>query len=154
MPPIIQSLLFAATLCMGLTACASEYQLETWAEDLELPWSIAFLPDGSALVSELGGRLLRIDASGGAGQAVDNVPDVYFSGQGGLFDVVLHPDFSRNQQVYLSFAEGGKKDNGTAIARGRLDGNTLEDVEIIFRNFTRFRKIMNGGVKVSQNGPM
>lgn len=137
MSPIIRSLMFAATLFMVLTACASEYQLENWAEDLDLPWSIAFLPDGSALVSELGGQLLHLDASGRAGDPVENVPEVYFSGQGGLFDVVLHPDFSRNQLVYLSFAEGGKKDNGTAIARGRLEGNALEDVEIVFRNFTR-----------------
>jgi glucose/arabinose dehydrogenase len=135
--PIIRSLLFTTTMCVAVAACASEYQVETWAEDLDLPWSIAFLPDGTALVTELGGRLRRINASGHPGPPVDNVPEVYFSGQGGLFDVVLHPDFSRNQLVYLSYAEGGKKDNGTAIARGRLDGNTLEDVEIVFRNFTR-----------------
>jgi glucose/arabinose dehydrogenase len=121
----------------ALTACASEYQLETWSEGLDLPWSIAFLPDDAALVTELGGRLRRIDASGKPGKPVGNVPDVYFAGQGGLFDVVLHPGFPDNRMVYLSFAEGGKDDNGTAIARGRLSGNALEDVEIIFRNFTR-----------------
>jgi glucose/arabinose dehydrogenase len=65
------------------------------------------------------------------------VPAVYFAGQGGLFDVVLHPRFAENQWLYLSFAEGGNNDNGTAIARGKLKGNALEDIEIIFRNFTR-----------------
>jgi len=137
MPPIIRSLLLAATMCLPVPASADEYRLETWAAGLDLPWSIAFLPDGTALVTELGGRLRRIDAAGRPGPPVANVPGVYFAGQGGLFDVVLHPDFSRNQQVYLSFAEGSPEDNGTAIALGRLNGNALEDVEIIFRNFTR-----------------
>jgi len=116
---------------------AQEYQLEIWAGELDLPWSIAFLPDGSALVTELGGRLYHIDATGQSRQPVMNVPEVYFAGQGGLFDVVLHPGFADNRLVYLAFAEGGKKDNGTAVARGRLEGNSLQEVEIIFRNFTR-----------------
>ena len=116
---------------------AVEYQLETWADGLALPWSIAFPPDGSALVTELGGQLRRIDSSGKVGEPIVNVPAVYFAGQGGLFDVLLHPDFSRNQLIYLSFAEGNPKNNGTAIARGRLIENRLEDLEVIFRNFTR-----------------
>jgi glucose/arabinose dehydrogenase len=119
------------------TALAADYRLETWADGLDLPWSIAFLPGGSALVTELGGQLRRIDVDGRAGDPISNVPAVYFAGQGGLFDVVLHPRFAQNQLVYLSFAEGGKANNGTAIARGRLNGNALDDMEIIFRNFTR-----------------
>lgn len=126
-------------LAIALSNCtlAEEYQLETWADGLALPWSIAFLPDGSALVTELGGQLRRIDSTGKVGEPIENVPAVYFAGQGGLFDVLLHPNFSRNQLIYLSFAEGTPKNNGTAIARGRIVENRLEDLEIIFRNFTR-----------------
>ncbi|MFC1797500.1 PQQ-dependent sugar dehydrogenase [Pseudomonadota bacterium] len=126
-------------LATGLSNCtlAEEYRLETWADGLALPWSIAFLPDGSALVTELGGQLRRIDSSGKVGEPIENIPVVYFAGQGGLFDILLHPNFSRNQLIYLSFAEGNPKNNGTAIARGRLIDNRLEDLEIIFRNFTR-----------------
>ncbi len=134
---ITRILAVAVAVVLSSQSPAANYQLETWAGDLDLPWSIAFLPDGGALVTELGGQLRRIDASGRVGKPVTNVPDVYFAGQGGLFDVVLHPDFSNNQWVYLSFAEGDPNDNGTAIARGRLAGNALEDVAIIFRNFTR-----------------
>lgn len=137
MSPINRWLLVFVTVCLAFPAEASEYRLETWAEGLYLPWSIAFLPDGSALVTELGGQLRRIDASGRPGKPMENIPPVYFAGQGGLFDVVLHPGFPENRLVYLSFAEGSKKNNGTAIARGRLNGNALEGVEIIFRNFTR-----------------
>lgn len=124
-------------ICLPISASAVEYQIETWTDGLSLPWSIAFLPDGSALVTELGGQLRRIDGSGEPGEPIENVPEVYFAGQGGLFDVLPHPDFSRNQLIYLSFAEGNPKNNGTAIARGRLLENRLEDLEIIFRNFTR-----------------
>ena len=143
--------LVAALSALSLATCsqAADYRLETWAEGLDQPWSIAFLPDGSALVTELGGRLRPIGADGRVGEPVANVPAVYFAGQGGLFDVVLHPDFSRNRLVYLSYAEGSPQDNGTAIARGRLSGPasaqvsdraspvSLEDVEVIFRNFSR-----------------
>ena len=120
---------------------ASDYRVETWAEGLDLPWSIAFLPDGSALVTELGGKLRPISADGRVGEPIANVPAVYFAGQGGLFDVVLHPQFADNRLVYLSYAEGSPRDNGTAIARGRLPASqptlALEDVEVIFRNFSR-----------------
>jgi glucose/arabinose dehydrogenase len=131
--------LLAALLGLGLATgvVASDFQFENWAEGLDQPWSLAFLPDGSALVTELGGALRPIDADGKVGAAIANVPAVYFAGQGGLFDVLLHPQFASNRLVYLSFAEGTPKDNGTAIARGRLSGNALEAVEVVFRNFTR-----------------
>jgi len=137
MSPIIRKFLLLISLCFPLQACAGDYQLESWAKGLDLPWSITFLPDDTALVTELGGRLRHVDGAGGPGVLIANVPPVYFAGQGGLFDVVLHPDFDENQLVYLSFAEGSKEDNGTAIARAKLRGGALEDVEIIFRNFTR-----------------
>ena len=130
-------LLFLFGLFTGVGVQASEYRLETWAGGLDQPWSIAFLPDGSALVTELGGRLLTVTADGQVGAPIRNVPPVYFAGQGGLFDVVLHPEFDQNRLVYLAFAEGTRSDNGTAVARGRLEVDALQDVEIIFRNFTR-----------------
>ena len=130
-------LLGLAGLLGAVTAQATDYRLETWASGLDHPWSIAFLADDSALLTELGGKLLPVFADGTVGAPISNVPPVYFAGQGGLFDVVLHPAFERNQLVYLSFAEGNRSDNGTAVARGRLDGGALQDVEIIFRNYTR-----------------
>lgn len=147
----IHQRLVTALLTLSLASCsmAADYRVETWAEGLDLPWSIAFLPDGSALVTELGGRLRPVSANGRVGEPLANVPAVYFAGQGGLFDVVLHPDFADNRLVYLSYAEGSPADNGTAVARGRLAGSAvesasgsgpglaLEDVEVIFRNFSR-----------------
>jgi glucose/arabinose dehydrogenase len=135
--------LFIVLVAVTLTTCsaADDYRVETWASGLELPWSLAFLPDGSALVTEQPGRLRPVRADGQVGSPVANVPPVYFAGQGGLFDVVLHPRFGSNRLVYLSYAEGTPGDNGTAVLRGRLAGSgddlTLEGAEVIFRNFTR-----------------
>jgi glucose/arabinose dehydrogenase len=131
--------LLVCLLALGVSTstAAVEYRLETFAGGLSQPWSIAFLPDGSSLVTELGGQLRRVDASGQVGESIGNVPDVYFDGQGGLFDVLLHPDFSQNGLVYLSYAEGNPKNNGTVIARGKLVENRLENVAVIFRNAPR-----------------
>lgn len=133
------SSLLAALLALGAASCslADDYRQETWAEGLSLPWSLAFLPDGSALVTELGGTLRRIGSDGAVSGPLAGIPAVYFAGQGGLLDVALHPQFESNRLVYLSYAEGSPKDNGTAIARGRLAGDALQDVEVVFRNFTR-----------------
>ena len=126
-------------LALSAANCTAEvpYRLETFATGLDKPWSLAFLPDGSALVTELPGNLRRISPDGAVGEPIKNVPLVYFAGQGGLFDVALHPHFSDNQLVYLSYAEGTKGDNGTAVARGRLSGNSLEQFEVIYRNTPR-----------------
>jgi glucose/arabinose dehydrogenase len=116
---------------------AADYRIETWVDGLDQPWSLAFLPGGGALVTELRGTLRRIDADGAAGAPLANVPPVYFAAQGGLLDVVPDPRFTDNRLIYLSFAEGTVDDNGTAVARARLGADGLEDVAVIFRNYSR-----------------
>ncbi len=118
---------------LSLSAQAQEYRLETVASDLSNPWSLAFLPDGSMLVTERAGRLRRVSNAGEIGQPIVGVPDVYFAGQGGLHDVILHPEFAENGVIYLSYAEGSADDNGTAVARARLLNDALEDLDVIFR---------------------
>ncbi len=101
-------------------------------------WAMTFLPDGRLLVTEKKGAL-RLHAIGGATGEISGVPKVAYGGQGGLGDVVLHPDFARNNLVYLSYAEagdGGKR--GAAVARARLTldakgGGELSDVTVIWR---------------------
>lgn len=102
------------------------------ATGLAFPWGIAFLPNGDALVTERDGRL-RVIRNGRLDPApVTGVPPVFAEGQGGLFDVVLDPDFASNQRIYLSFAHGASGANGTRIVRARFDGRALSEVTPIF----------------------
>lgn len=102
------------------------------ADGLNHPWSIAFLPGGSALVSERPGGLLRLDTRTGARRTLSGTPRVAAVGQGGLLDVEPHPAFAENRLVYLSYATGRSGRYATSIARGRLTDSGLEDVEVLF----------------------
>lgn len=104
----------------------------TVAEGLERPWGMAFLPDGSLLVTERPGRLRFVRDGQVDPRPVEGVPAVHAMGQGGLLDVALHPDFARNRTIYLSYAHGTAEANRTRLARAVLDGHALRDVQVIF----------------------
>lgn len=104
------------------------------ARGLEHPWGLAFLPDGRMLVTERPGRLRIVRADGTIeARPVAGVPRVTAFGQGGLLDVALHPRFAENRLVYLSYVASDGRGIGTDVARGRLNGDRLEDVQVIFR---------------------
>jgi len=131
----LRSLAAIAALCVPI-ACAAQagaYRLETLAEGLEHPWSLAFLPGGGMLVTERPGRLRLIDAGGRLRpEPVAGVPAVHAAGQAGLFEVALAPDFARSARLYLSYACGDESANNTCLARATFDGSALSDVETIF----------------------
>lgn len=105
----------------------------TVASGLEFPWSLAFLPDGRMLVTERPGRLRIVGADGSLSEPVKGVPDVHARGQGGLLDVAVAPDFERSGLIVLSYAENLRNGAGTAVSSGRLEGNELSQVELLFR---------------------
>lgn len=124
-------IVWLALLTSIQTVAQSEpYAINTVAEGLDHPWSMVQLPGGDFLVTERTGELLLVTQDG-LSQAIEGVPASYFAGQGGLLDVVLHPDFESNQLVYLSYAHGTPEANGTAIARAVLQGNRLQEAEQI-----------------------
>lgn len=106
---------------------------------LDAPWAIAFLPDGTALVTEKGGVLKHLNVQTGKTQDIGGVPKVVAAGQGGLGDVILHPQYASNQLIYLSYAEAGEDGTqGAAVARAKLtlkeDGSgSLSDLKVIWR---------------------
>ena len=118
-----------------VTSEKASFAVDRLTAGLEHPWSFAFLPDGRMLVTERPGRLRLVDADFTLQpEPLFGVPTAFARGQGGLLDVVLHPDFADNQLVYLSyayFADGGA---GTAVARGRLADGGLADTEVIFES--------------------
>ena len=129
----------ALALAMALFASAAHAATtppvaNTFASGLKNPWGMAFLPDGRILVTQKAGELVIVSADGKAvGAPVGGVPTVNSAGQGGLLDVAIDPDFATEPWVYISYAEPGSGGSGTAVARGRLAGNTLQDVSVIFR---------------------
>jgi len=103
------------------------------ARGLEHPWGLEFLPDGRMLVSERPGRLRIVEPNGTLSPPLGGVPAVFAVGQGGLLDVALSPSFAQDRLVYFSFAEPDGTNAGTAVARGRLGSDGLEDTAVIWR---------------------
>jgi aldose sugar dehydrogenase len=111
--------------------------------DFDEPWAMTFLPGSgvpmtsTALVTQKNGTLLLVDTATGKGTPVAGVPSVAYGGQGGLGDVITHPDFAGNGYIYLSYAEPGEGGYGAAVARGKLevtgDKPTLTGVQVIWR---------------------
>jgi glucose/arabinose dehydrogenase len=126
------SLLLTLTLAIGSLSVQASYTLETVADDLNYPWSIAFLPEGDYLVAMRSGEVRRISAQGVISPALEGLPDSYVLSQGGYFDITLDPNFANNQRIYLSFAYGTPEQNGTRIVSGRLNGDRVENVTPIF----------------------
>lgn len=118
-----------------------DYRIVTVAEGLVNPWSMAFLANGDVLVTERPGRLRIIRDGELLPHSVPGVPEVLAEGQGGLLDVVLHPDFSTNRLVYLSYSKPYADEEGatTAVARARFENDRLTDLEDIFVANTRGR---------------
>lgn len=108
------------------------FSIDTLATGLENPWGMAFLPDGRILIAERPGRL-RVFALGELRDApVSGIPDIWAHGQGGLLDVVLHPDYEENGWIYLAYSAPRGPGGNTSIARGRLTGSRFTDMEVIF----------------------
>ncbi len=141
------SLITALVLSLGAVALAQPFisrgtiaeetgvEMTTVAEGLERPWGLAWLPDGSMLVTERPGRLRVISAEGELQETpVGETPKVYAGGQGGMLDVAIDPDFENNRFVYLTYTVGDRRANRTRAGRGVLEDGRLRDFEVIFEN--------------------
>lgn len=132
---------FALQACSGQPPAApqaaaaaepSALAVDTVVEDLEFPWSLAFLPDGAMLVTEKPGRLRLIRDGQLLTAPIAGVPEVFAEGQGGLLEVALHPRFAENRQIYLSYSAGTEAANRTTLARATFDGFALSNLQVLF----------------------
>ena len=115
------------------TAEGQKIRVVVHASGLSHPWSLAFLPDGTMLVTERDGRLRVIRKSVLDPKPVEGVPTIRRAGLSGLMDVVLHPQYATNNFVYLSYAKPlSEKETATAIARGKWNGTALTEVKDVF----------------------
>ena len=109
------------------------FRVATLVTGLANPWSVAFLPDGRMLVTELEGRLrlvgqdFQLDP-----RPIEGLPEIVAQGQGGLFDVALHPQYTQNGWVYWAYNAPGPGGWGTALARGKLQGQRMTEVQVLF----------------------
>jgi glucose/arabinose dehydrogenase len=135
----------ALTACLGIHASLFAQHAEFTVTELgrfEQPWALEFLPDGRLLLSEMVGAIKLLDRDGNVIGDVTGVPEVDHGGQGGFGDIVLHPDFARNRQIYISYVESGRGNTrGAVVARGELElndnGGALRDLEIIWSQFPK-----------------
>ena len=109
------------------------FKLVEFADGFDSPWAIDFLPNGDLIVTDKSGDLYRVNAQGK--DEIYGVPDVVYSGQGGLMDVELHPNFKENNILYLTYSKENVDDDDlktTAVSRFVLEGNKLTKEELIF----------------------
>ncbi|WP_111497537.1 PQQ-dependent sugar dehydrogenase [Marinobacter bohaiensis] len=142
--PVTPALALAASLCLGSLAEAEtfesrhhNYEVESVADGLEYPWGLAFLPNGDILVTEKPGRLRILRAGQLLDEPVSGVPEVAYGGQGGLLDIILHPEFKQNRLLFLSYAHDDAGGRTTRVARARYQNGALSDVEVIFEALPR-----------------
>lgn len=110
----------------------SEIRKTSIIKGLERPWSMAWLPDGSMLITEKAGRL-RIARNGKLEPtAIAGVPEVFSQSQAALMDVSVHPQFAQNRLIYLTYSHGTSSANRTRLARAKFDGKALQDLQVIF----------------------
>ncbi|EJN04341.1 PQQ-dependent sugar dehydrogenase [Phyllobacterium sp. YR531] len=148
---VLTASLLALLPAIPLSAAAKDFKTqtvtvsaETVADGLDHPWGLAFLPDGSLLVTERSGTMRVVD-NGKISQPIGNVPEVWANGQGGLLDVVLAPDFPASGTIYFTYSQSGQGGAGTALSSAKLvrssDGGKLEDV----RTLVSMNKKTNAG---------
>lgn len=119
----------------GLEIVESEehnFMIQTVVEGLNGPWGMTFLPDGSMLITEKAGKIRIVRNGELLDETVEGVPDVYNQGQGGLLDIVLHPDYEDNGWIYISYSIPLEDGGHTAISRARLNENSFDDLELLF----------------------
>ena len=109
-------------ICLTTAAAAQNSPFEvTEVATFNEPWAMSFMPDGRILVTEKRGHLYIVTQDGEKSSTVKDLPNVDYRGQGGLGDVILHPDFANNSIIYLSYVESGVGNvRGATVARGRL----------------------------------
>jgi len=120
-----------APIKSNATAETTNLETQMITDGLKAPWGLAFLPDGGYVVTEKTGGIVRVAADGTKTQ-LSGIPQAYVASQGGLMDVVISPDFTTDNTVYVTYAYGDRRANGTAVFKATLGEDSLTG-ETIFK---------------------
>lgn len=125
----------------------ASFQVQTVATGLDAPWSVAFLPDGRRLVTEMAGRLRVVHADGTLTDiALDGMPPIFWKGTViGLMEVVVDPAFAQTNWLFFTMGYGDAGAVGTRVVRATLDGDRIKDVRVLFSSTLKSRDGNNGG---------
>ncbi len=131
------------------TPAQVSYTIENVVPELEIPWGMAFLPDGSILITEIKGQLIHF--KDGKKTVVSNTPDVYARGQGGFLDVALHPQYQQNGWIYFTYSskEGTEGGGNTALIRAKLKDGALTDVQTLYKASPNTTKPYHFGSRIA-----
>lgn len=137
-----------ATEILAESPTPINYTTELIVPELDTPWGLVFLPDGSLLISEKTGDLILF--KDGKKTLVEGLPEMYIRGQGGLMDLELHPKYDENGWIYISYvsSEGEGPGGNTAIMRAKLDDNTLTNKELIYKATPNTAKGLHFGSRI------
>ncbi len=107
------------------------FKIEEVCSGLDHPWSVAFINQAQALITERSGKLLKLNLDNCSRDQIQGLPLIASGGQGGLLDVILDPDFATNRVIFFSYA-AGRFNKGTQVARAKLQNNQLSELKVIF----------------------
>jgi len=147
--PIIGLILISTLTCaQNKNPLNTSNSYEFIVSDLNIPWGFTFLPDGSMLINEKAGELIHF--KNGKKTTISGLPDIYVRGQGGLMDIILHPNYKDNGWIYFSYASSEGKDQGgnTAIARAKLNKNKLDNLEVLYKATPNTKKGQHFGSRL------
>lgn len=159
---MMRSLLLTAICSFTILSCKAQekpndipiqdevvtYRFENVADGIEIPWGMAWLPNGSMLVTEKSGTLFLVKNK--EKTSIKNVPEVVVRGQGGLLDVAVHPNFAKNNWIYLTFssASGAEKGANTELIRAELKDNSLINIQTLYKGTPNTNKGHHFGSRI------
>lgn len=108
-------------------------EAQTLYDGFKNPWGMVWLPDGRMLVTERAGEILVFKNDKFTGEKLTGVPEVYAEGQGGLLDIVLHPNHNQNKWIYISYSKPVPGGATTTISRFKLNGNQVVELQELFQ---------------------
>ena len=142
---------FSIVLIFGIfhVTLSQNYSHKVVVPNMSIPWGFTFLPDNSLLITEKSGELIHF--KDGVKTKVSGLPSMQSYGQGGLMDIELHPEFDKNNFIYLTYAASHGRGDGynTALIRARFEKNRLEDVKILYKATPNTKRGQHFGSRIA-----